>query len=297
MTTSRMLLLSLAILPMLLASGFIAFQARNDLEDQGLTLQQQDTRLAANTLSDFVSDRVAQLQVMSEVQHLTSATPEAQAATLASLLRYDSAYQEFALLDVQGQETIHISRDQNVAADDLTSRNDQPEFTQPLATQAIYFSPARFSDLIQEPLMSVAIPLEDIRTGEVSLILVAEIRFRPLWDVITEMQGDGDTIYMVTSAGEVVAHTDPSLILRKTTFTLPAEDGQTTGLAGSEVILTHTPLSFGDQTLTVALERPSTNTFSRATDTLPRAALILAVATIISLIAIIGIGQLTKSAL
>lgn len=279
----------IAIIPLLLAGGLLSLRSFNAIQDERLNTQQQAARLAGSEILNFINERENQLRVISEVRHLTSANLEEQTATLASLLRYDSAYQEFALLDIQGQELVRISREREFNGDELANRSDQPEFAQPLATGAAYFSPIRFDEVLQEPTLSIAIPLEDVRTGAPSLILVAEFRFRALWDFIATLEDEDHSIYVTDSAGELVAHANPSLVLSRTRFPLPEKEGQATGLSGDEVSLAHVTLPVGDQNLIVFLERPLTDISAPANDNLRSAGLLLAGIVVVTL-AVIAIA-------
>ena len=56
--------------------------------------------------------------------------------------------------------------------------------------------------------------------------------------------------------GLVVAHRNPSVVLRGTEFSVPEQDGIHTGLDGSKVVLASEKMRLGDQSLFVVAERP-----------------------------------------
>ena len=120
-------------------------------------------------------------------------------------------------------------------------------------------------------------PLEDIRTGETSLVLIAEFRFRPIWDFIAsiELSGENDAVYVTDNSGALVAHANPSQVLSRTVFELPEENGEAEGLSGEDAILARNSLQFGEQELIVVAERPVSDALASATQSLQIALLLL----------------------
>ena len=68
--------------------------------------------------------------------------------------------------------------------------------------------------------------------------------------------GGSGSAYIVDQMGLVVAHRNPSVVLRGTEFSVPEQDGIHTGLDGSKVVLASEKIRFGDQSLFVVTERP-----------------------------------------
>jgi nitrate/nitrite-specific signal transduction histidine kinase len=90
-------------------------------------------------------------------------------------------------------------------------------------------------------------------------VLVAEVRLKPVWDLLASLSlGQGSSAYIVDAQNRVVAHNNPSVVLRNTLFTIPAQNGINTGVNGTSVDLVTDRIKFGQQEFTVVTETPAT---------------------------------------
>ena len=56
-------------------------------------------------------------------------------------------------------------------------------------------------------------------------MLIAETRLKKIWNLIADVQlSPGQSVYIVDTQGNVVAHPDPSVVLRGTRVEVPAQD-------------------------------------------------------------------------
>jgi GAF domain-containing protein/HAMP domain-containing protein len=166
-------------------------------------------------------------------------------------------------LDGQGKELLHVSRLGLTTPDELGSRAIEDEFTIPKASGEFYYGPVEFDEETNEPQMTVAVPLPDVRSGLVGGVLVAKARFKPVWDLIgNEKKRESENLYIVDDQGRVVAHPNPSKVLQRERFALepevygpPQDDGDQNGLDGSRVILASEKIQLGRQAFYVVAER------------------------------------------
>ena len=144
--------------------------------------------------------------------------PDDQEDLLNIFLLDQRVYQEMILLGVDGQEIIRLSRDSVFNESDLGNRAASDDFLYPLEKKVIYFSSVRFDEELREPLITISIPLYDRYTGEVVSVLMADMRFKVIWDLLgeTKFPGvSGDGIYILDQNGQVIAHQNPTIVIRK----------------------------------------------------------------------------------
>ncbi len=107
--------------------------------------------------------------------------------------------------------------------------------------------------------MIIAVPLHDVRTGLVNGVLASQVRLQRIWDLIMNLQtSPGQSVYIVDAENKVVAHRNPSVVLRGTTFRVPDHDGIQPGLASASPMSamdTHPALSI--QSLVARLTSPN----------------------------------------
>jgi signal transduction histidine kinase len=177
---------------------------------------------------------------------------------------------------------------------ELRSRAESDEFIFPSTRGEAYYSPVRFDEITGEPLMTIAVPHVNLHTGMVDGVLVAEIRFKKIWDLISAIQLDtGQSVYIVDAQGQVVAHRDPSLVLKGTYFDKPEQDGVQFGLTGSRVVLAVETLRFGQQEFNVVAEQTVSEALALAINTITiTVALILAALIISNTLSVLIVRQI-----
>jgi PAS domain S-box-containing protein len=107
-----------------------------------------------------------------------------------------------------------------------------------------------------ETMLQVGVPLHDRRTGEIKVVLLAEFRPTMAWRVVTERNyQDDEYLFLVGENGQILAHSNPSLVFGKKV--LPSMDGGKIrkNLKGDYVIGASAELLLGGLKFYVVAER------------------------------------------
>jgi signal transduction histidine kinase len=237
--------MGLAIGPLLLVGVVLAWRSYTMQQQQALYLQ----------VTAFFAELENELRVVSKVQGLPKLDRDKQHSVLSELLLYQHVFEELVLLDNQGQERIYVSRS-NLLSPNLGDRSQADEFVIPQTSAQVYYSPVRFEDSRGEPSITVAVPLLAARTGLLDGVLVAEVRLKTIWNLIADIRvSPGQSVYLVGAQGTVIAHRNPSVVLRGTHFALPNQDGIQPGLTGSSVVLAVDTVRVGGQAFAIVVEQ------------------------------------------
>lgn len=257
--------IGLAIIPLVIVGVVLAYRVFTTQVVQALTIQSQVAQHVASEVESFIRERENELHLLTDLNGLAELTSVEQHSLMSALLSSQSLYDDLILVDAEGQESIYLSRLSVVSADELTNRADTPEFTTPKETGNTYFSSIIFGEQTGEPNITISVPLFSLQTGEFAGVLVANLRFKPIWDLMaqTRVAGTG-TVYMVDIDNRVIAHPNPSIVLQETKITLPVEDQFTTGLDDTEVALAYVPISLNEQTFRVVAEQPRSTALALA---------------------------------
>ncbi|MBN1580233.1 MAG: cache domain-containing protein, partial [Anaerolineae bacterium] len=261
--------IGLAVLPPLLAGIVLGIYGNVVQRTQALDFQSQIAQRVSADVAAFIHDREDELRVLTEVRALQRLSQEERAAQLSALLSYRDVYEELALVDGQGRETFRISRLETFAPEALGSRLGTDAFEQPKATGEIFYGPVQFDEVTGEPFMTIALPLVDLRSGQFEGVLVADFRFKTVWDLMAGARVSGSgVVYVIDAQDRVIAHRNPSVVLRGTEFKLPAQDAFTTGLGGSPAVIAFDRIELGDQRFSVVAEQPRREALSLAYNTI-----------------------------
>jgi two-component system cell cycle sensor histidine kinase/response regulator CckA len=285
--------IGLAIGPLLLVGGILAWQSFAVQEQQARDVQHEVAGRVAAQVMAFFEELESDLYLVSRVQGLQTLEQDEQYNVLSRLLSQRDIFDKLVLLDNAGNERIYLSR-VGLPPVELGSRAGADEFVIPSTNGEIYYSPVWFDETTGEPLMTVALPLFDLHTGMVEEVLVAEARVKKVWDIIAGTRlSPGQSVYIVDAEGKVVAHRNPSVVLRGTTFDLPDQEGIQTGLAGSRVVLAFETVRVGSQEFHIVAEHAASEALALAVNTiLVTVVLILAALVVSSTLGLLTVRQI-----
>jgi putative methionine-R-sulfoxide reductase with GAF domain len=144
--------------------------------------------------------------------------------------------------------------------------------------------------------MVIAIPLHNVRTGALTAVLAADVRFKEIWDLMDSIEvDDGEYVYIVDQSGQVVAHANPSVVYQGTVVDIPAEKGSFTGLDNVGVLGGIEPRIFGDQVLTIVAETPADSVLKLAYNSWAFIlGLVIIMMSIAALLALVATNHITR---
>jgi putative methionine-R-sulfoxide reductase with GAF domain len=256
--------IGLAIGPLLLVGVILGWQSFTSLQQQALILQQEAAKRVTSQVAAFFQELENELRFTVQTQHLEELDQDQQRSVLSNLFAYEKAFDELHLLNAQGQEQVSVYRI-GLASTTTVDRSKADEFVIPKTTQQVYYGPVRYDQVTNEPLMTISVPVINLRTGTLEGVLVSVARIKKVWDLIAGIQvGEGQSVYIVDAGGKVVAHRNPSVVLRETSFSVPEEDGIYPGLSGARVVLAFNKMSLGQQSLSIVAEQTLTEALASA---------------------------------
>lgn len=218
MTRSLARTLSLAFLGLTWAALLIAYIPQMYLlvqqGNRAISSEQQSiAQEAANTVADFFQVKFDVLETTARLGDFALASRQDQEKTLASLLGLQPAFRQLAFLDTRGQEQIKTSRLSRVASGNLIDRVEGDWLSQ-LKQGDRYISPIYVDDLTSEPLVILAVPVQDI-FGDFQGALLAEMSLKFMWDLVGRLKvGETGRAYVVDKQGNLIAIGDTSRVLR-----------------------------------------------------------------------------------
>ena len=192
--------------------GFWFFSGRN--QAQLSELHREKALAAASRIELYVKDIEHQLGwVDLEQAGAEAPTPAVRRLDFLKLLRQVPAITELVWADGEGRERLRVSR---VAMDRINSGVDlrHEAFNAAARPDGVYWSPVFFRKG-SEPYMTIARGTPGTPGG----VVAAEVNLKFVWDVVSRIQvGETGAAFVVDGAGQLIAHPDISLVLRKTSL-------------------------------------------------------------------------------
>ena len=257
-TRLTILFLVIAILPLLLVAFFGIQLSVIVQSTQSIAQQNEIAKGVAISVSEYIQGAENELRQIIEVRSIQNLPQNEINSTLLNMLSFSDVYNELTLTDQNGREVAKVSRDAVIEQRQLGTLAGKPEFEQPRSTNQTYFSDVTFDAQTGEPYLVLAIPIFDLKTGQVSGVLAANLKFKTVWTLMSEASKNELSVYMADLSKRVVAHQNPSVVLQGTFFDYPTQGAILPGINGGNAVLGVAPLQLNQQdTFYVIAELPT----------------------------------------
>lgn len=248
--------ITLAIVPLILITIVLSYTGYQHEKSQSLAFQKEKARRIAVQVNGFFDKAIDRLINVSKIRGFEGLSTKEIDSILSELVHYESYFEEVSLINSQGEETNRQHRIRLVQKTDLRNRKDEQIFAIPKDYGRVYFGPIFFDKLTGDPLLEISVPNTDVRDGNLNYIFMGSVRFRKIWDLIVSASTSlSEEVYILNSNGNVVAHKNPSVVLRKTRVEEPFINGLRTGLSGDLVMFIAEPVKVGNFTLWIVIEK------------------------------------------
>lgn len=193
-------------------SGYL--YARKQIKEISLELQSEIAALVATRIEAFVNQKIERLNDWAVTMSLHPIGSEEQELRVTLLLKNDQTFAEVTILDLKGREVVKVSGRKVYMPGERFDQSGSAKFQKAVRGDT-YVSPVYTSDKA-EPYVTIALPLKDAHRDIIG-VLAAETNLKFLWEVIGNIHfGVGGYAYLVDDQGNLIAHKDPSLVLRRT---------------------------------------------------------------------------------
>lgn len=263
--------ISLAVLPLVGLSFFMGWQSFDTERNHATDKVKETARWVGTEVGSSIKVIASHIQVIVHVRGLADISPQERKDILEELLAFHQEFESLSYLDEKGMETFTASRTE-LTTEEHVDRANSDEFLLPASTRKTYYGPVAFSDQTGEPFMDLAEPVVDPRSNTLSGVLVARVRLKKMWDIIAALDlKPGEDVYIIDSLGRVIAHRNPSVVLRETIAAIPglvyqtaSENSTPLGLNGKPVIYSSFRIPLGERNLDVIAEQSIDEAFQLA---------------------------------
>lgn len=278
----------LATIPVLVLGVAAGVRSAAELQRQSVILQTEIAGRIERDVAGFVSTRLSELRLLERSSQFVRANEDATSSTLARLLAHDRVYETVALVAPDGTVRASASRTGSTqTAEDRWAKTPaaQPGFWN---TNTDYVGPIEYEMEVREPLIDIAIPVIERRSGRLDGILFVQVRFKPIWDLLADLPlPAGTAAFVVDADGRVVAHRSPAVVLARSLVSLPETPGRHPLPNGGAGLVVWEPLSVVGGEARVVVTRSIEDALASASTmlrtTIVAASMLLGVATVIAL--------------
>lgn len=254
----RLLVLGLTLLGTALVINTLAgsYYTRGLIKKETAELQGEVAARVAYEIEEFMESKITRLVDFSSSASFHGLGSEQQRLLAFLLLKNDRAFTELSVLDDQGREVLKISERRVYLPSEHSDQSGSEKFKKAMSGET-FISTVYTSDKA-EPYVTVAVPIK-LTPQKVIGVASAEANLKALWDVVGNIQfGKAGYAYLVDGKGNLIAHRDSSLVLKRLNLSSlpeiekflrnpktvdPTLGGESPGITGEPVISTYAPVS------------------------------------------------------
>lgn len=206
---SGLIFLAAALLTNTLAG---ALYTRHVIRRDAAELQAEIASRLAQEIADFIEGKVQRVATLSTLLSIYGLGNEEQRLFALLLLKNDASFTEVSILNRQGTEVLKVSERRVYLPGDLTDQSRSEKFKKVMAGDH-YVSPVYTSNRA-EPYVTIAVPIS-ISANQIVGVASVEVNLRFLWQTIGNVTfARAGYAYVVDDRGNLIAHRDPSQVLK-----------------------------------------------------------------------------------
>jgi Cache domain len=211
----RLMLFGLLLLGLVLVLSTFAGSSytRKQIYESTAALQTEIASATARHIHHFITRKIERLRDAGVFMTRYRIGSEEQRLMGLLLLKNDPAFRQISIIDSRGTETIRSSEIRAFLPSDFRNWSGEAAYSKAIQGE-VYIGPVRTSDRA-EPYIVIAMPLME-SPRKIIGVLAAHVNLRFLWEVIGGSHfRPGGYAYLIDEKGNVIAHEDPSLVLKQ----------------------------------------------------------------------------------
>ena len=255
--------LGLSLIPLLISTLLLGWYSLYSQSNHIYRFEQLHATQLAEQIAALFKDAESRLFSVTRFQNFLTLPAARQQELIDELLFEDVMFDSIALLaNSDTLQTIEVSR-RNFSEPSRTL----PPLQHPYIRQALQSGAATYSEIeidpdTAEPHVHLALPLVDIRSGVKAAVLIARLHLSSLRALLNDNRtSSSELLYLTNGSGTIIAHHDPSVVLRGLPFIPRSSEYPQTDLQQHYGIMVSVPFQVGNLSLHLIAEHLAIDAF------------------------------------
>lgn len=249
----------LVIIPITISAIFLLTHVKASHVSHLNIIHTQMIKRVSSEFENYVNYNVTQMQQATELQELPYNDNRLLTERLISQLMFNNNFDEIILLDDEGREKAHVHRYKITSLIEHKNYSKEIEFLFPKLNRSVYYGDVRFIEETGEPIINISFDLSDPKTNKINGVMLVSLRLKPIWNMLANITVQpGQSVYILDSNGRLVAHPNPSLVLKNINYNVTFQKIDK-GLQGEDAYIKYQKVNFGNQYFTVVSEHKTEN--------------------------------------
>ncbi|ADD67682.1 integral membrane sensor signal transduction histidine kinase [Denitrovibrio acetiphilus DSM 12809] len=251
----------LVIIPILIGATVILTQIKNTEMNQLNIIHTQMTKRVASEFENYVNNNMSQLKHLTDLHNMPFNTPANLKDKLTAQIMFNNNFDQLIFIDAEGNEIAHVHRFKILPIHQDKKYAKEMEYLYPKLNKSMYFGDVSFAPETGEPIADISFDVRDLVSKEFKGVMITSLRLKPIWNLLANISVQpGQQIYILDSDGRLVAHPNPSMVLRNTIYKV-SDETITKGITGDLAYICYTKIDLGNQLFTIVSEHKITEAF------------------------------------
>ncbi|EKO39753.1 MAG: PAS domain S-box [Solidesulfovibrio magneticus str. Maddingley MBC34] len=250
MTRLRTLLnamfLGLALIPLLTLGAILGLTLYKSQIDSAYQSAKALSTSVGIKAEDILGRIVTDVRSITRYKDFFSVAPRVQRDLLMELLASVPSVLEITYAGPDGRQRVKVSDFKVYSLDDPQDLSARPEFAEALRSRSIACGPIETDPDIGEPLLPLAIALNDLVHGEVKAVMLCKVRLRVFLNLVQEYSQPPNVQVLITGLdNRVLAATDFSKVLAGQHFSAANAPSLRSGIDGKPAVSVASTVEMG----------------------------------------------------
>ena len=206
-----------SIVPLLIFSSILLYTEYTVQKKQTLLLQEEKTIRVSQQIKGYFFSLEKEINFLFSITPFISSTTQVKEQFLSKLISKENQFERLTLVDKNGLELFFYDRTIPFFENKAPKQSNKTLTNQAIKENKTIYGKLYFHDKNHEPLIDVVFLIKDIKTGLLKNMLIAQVRFKKVWQIVSNTSKlDGEEAMLTNTKGLIVAHKNPSVIIKKT---------------------------------------------------------------------------------
>lgn len=239
-----------AIGPMLIVIAVLGWYDFRENQRNVLVRQNEIAIRLAVEVKALIETPLRMLRTRAKSHDINGHDLDARYQDLSILLASNSNFRRIVSIDPNGREVFRIAENEASHSSRGRDWSLDPAFMIPKTQGRLYYGSIEFDEMIGEPFMMIAVPVHTLHSGELHSVIVSTIHLKGVWDLLAKQRvGTDQELFIINEKRRVVAHQNPSVVLKGIISTRDNDDGFLTGLSGRWVAAASREMKIGGKSV------------------------------------------------
>lgn len=215
-----------SIVPLFLFSTVLLYAEYTVQKKQTFLIQKEEAIRISQDIKVYFEGLEKDIEFLFKITSFVASKKSKKENYLSKMISKENQFERLTLTDKQGKELFYSDRITPYKETKKAKYINKELIDRALKDKQNYYGNIYFSKKNFEPLIDAAFLVKNLKTLEVDNILIAKMRFKKVWKILSSLDYlDGEEIFVTNSDNMIVAHKNPSIVINKTLITKPKENG------------------------------------------------------------------------